>query len=119
SSRRRHTRFSRDWSSDVCSSDLGVSGRREAAQAVALRLRDLEPRDELLEQLPGHLAAAGQRLQPLVGIRDAVTAHHGLERLGEHLVAVREVGLDALAIRLELAEPLLTGVEREQAVAER
>src|SRR5690606_40228145 len=25
SSRRRHTRFSRDWSSDVCSSDLGIS----------------------------------------------------------------------------------------------
>src|SRR5690606_40909109 len=25
SSRRRHTRFSRDWSSDVCSSDLGRS----------------------------------------------------------------------------------------------
>src|SRR5690606_40447652 len=28
SSRRRHTRFSRDWSSDVCSSDLGVWGQR-------------------------------------------------------------------------------------------
>src|SRR5207302_4542316 len=29
SSRRRHTRFSRDWSSDVCSSDLrpGASGQ--------------------------------------------------------------------------------------------
>src|SRR5690606_41068195 len=27
SSRRRHTRFSRDWSSDVCSSDL--NGRRK------------------------------------------------------------------------------------------
>src|SRR5690606_39380799 len=26
SSRRRHTRFSRDWSSDVCSSDLPPSG---------------------------------------------------------------------------------------------
>src|SRR5690606_40018123 len=26
SSRRRHTRFSRDWSSDVCSSDLGFRG---------------------------------------------------------------------------------------------
>src|SRR5690606_41088542 len=26
SSRRRHTRFSRDWSSDVCSSDLGNDG---------------------------------------------------------------------------------------------
>src|SRR6266511_294571 len=26
SSRRRHTRFSRDWSSDVCSSDLTAGG---------------------------------------------------------------------------------------------
>src|SRR2546429_9617710 len=26
SSRRRHTRCSRDWSSDVCSSDLGLAG---------------------------------------------------------------------------------------------
>src|SRR5690606_41043912 len=26
-SRRRHTRFSRDWSSDVCSSDLSLLGR--------------------------------------------------------------------------------------------
>src|SRR5690606_39999332 len=28
SSRRRHTRFSRDWSSDVCSSDLGTDASR-------------------------------------------------------------------------------------------
>src|SRR2546430_7637030 len=28
SSRRRHTRFDCDWSSDVCSSDLGSPGRR-------------------------------------------------------------------------------------------
>src|SRR5690606_41071116 len=27
SSRRRHTRFSRDWSSDVCSSDLSLASR--------------------------------------------------------------------------------------------
>src|SRR5690606_39478443 len=27
SSRRRHTRFSRDWSSDVCSSDLTLKSR--------------------------------------------------------------------------------------------
>src|SRR5690606_41156893 len=34
SSRRRHTRFSRDWSSDVCSSDLFVPLRPgEGAQA--------------------------------------------------------------------------------------
>src|SRR5690606_39375704 len=34
SSRRRHTRFSRDWSSDVCSSDL-ASPRRAAAPRLA------------------------------------------------------------------------------------
>src|SRR5690606_40752118 len=34
SSRRRHTRFSRDWSSDVCSSDLG-GGARGAAHPIA------------------------------------------------------------------------------------
>src|SRR5699024_11317462 len=30
SSRRRHTRSKRDWSSDVCSSDLGISGSAPA-----------------------------------------------------------------------------------------
>src|SRR5690606_40320047 len=32
SSRRRHTRFSRDWSSDVCSSDLRVEGLASALE---------------------------------------------------------------------------------------
>src|SRR5690606_39800054 len=36
SSRRRHTRFSRDWSSDVCSSDL-KSSRGPAPAATILR----------------------------------------------------------------------------------
>src|SRR5690606_6932558 len=43
SSRRRHTRFSRDWSSDVCSSDLSsrmpeLAGAVAAQYAAALRL---------------------------------------------------------------------------------
>src|SRR5690606_27311680 len=39
SSRRRHTRFSRDWSSDVCSSDLGsVTSMPGYLEAYALRL---------------------------------------------------------------------------------
>src|SRR5690606_22746121 len=39
SSRRRHTRFSRDWSSDVCSSDLRTIGEeaQRAAQRAFLR----------------------------------------------------------------------------------
>src|SRR5690606_39906741 len=38
SSRRRHTRFSRDWSSDVCSSDLveGTGGDRADRGAVGI-----------------------------------------------------------------------------------
>src|SRR5690606_40345344 len=35
SSRRRHTRFSRDWSSDVCSSDLGAPANRGLLDQVA------------------------------------------------------------------------------------
>src|SRR5690606_39809957 len=43
SSRRRHTRFSRDWSSDVCSSDLGdvqTESHNEAAGSARVWLRD-------------------------------------------------------------------------------
>src|SRR5690606_8214625 len=45
SSSRRHTRFSRDWSSDVCSSDLGeiFLPRKEFAKINAERERNGEP----------------------------------------------------------------------------
>src|SRR5690606_39833624 len=36
-SRRRHTRFSRDWSSDVCSSDLGDKGVGQYEVALNVR----------------------------------------------------------------------------------
>src|SRR5690606_40619377 len=49
SSRRRHTRFSRDWSSDVCSSDLHV-----AQLGVDVVADDLVP---LVAQPCGHVAA--------------------------------------------------------------
>src|SRR5215475_9729878 len=45
SSRRRHTRFSRDWSSDVCSSDLrvvcGIAGQSTAPVRIAANVNDL------------------------------------------------------------------------------
>src|SRR5690606_40837170 len=54
SSRRRHTRFSRDWSSDVCSSDLHTAhgGIRGWFERIGTVLSG-EPRDreELLELL--------------------------------------------------------------------
>src|SRR5690606_39545476 len=65
SSRRRHTRFSRDWSSDVCSSDLTVAPWRGRNRCV-----------ELVEEL-GPLAAATD------GVVADLTERRAAERLLE------------------------------------
>src|SRR2546430_3187486 len=66
SSRRRHTRFDCDWSSDVCSSDL---------------LRDLA-----LQRLPRHCEHRSQRLPRNA---DAVLDRRGLEiSAGDEFAAV-------------------------------
>src|SRR3712207_8265242 len=53
SSRRRHTRYWRDWSSDVCSSDLEVFAREEPELAQGLtEIRDeLRADEELCERI--------------------------------------------------------------------
>src|SRR5688500_1395995 len=71
SSRRRHTRSQGDWSSDVCSSDLG-DPLREAAHVV------VDPED-LLEQ---HDTGPG----PLTGGNGAVRLEHSPVRRGDGLV---------------------------------
>src|SRR5699024_12159783 len=43
SSRRRHTRSKRDWSSDVCSSDLHLRAKLREARTVRYVLTGLEP----------------------------------------------------------------------------
>src|SRR5207237_3233319 len=45
SSRRRHTRFKCDWSSDVCSSDLFT--RRSARLVLGVQSRDYGPRTRI------------------------------------------------------------------------
>src|SRR5690625_5903647 len=52
SSRRRHTRWPRDWSSDVCSSDLSS---RPSAGGVACPTAS-RPYPDRLGSLPAHLA---------------------------------------------------------------
>src|SRR5215510_9856626 len=72
SSRRRHTRWPRDWSSDVCSSDLGD----EAATAEAEGGRDGdEAQFVLADDKPRDRRCLGQRadqhgLEPADAIRD-------------------------------------------------
>src|SRR5699024_11709711 len=64
SSRRRHTRSKRDWSSDVCSSDLDVQHRMVAYTAFIHR----QPEDDMTpEQFVEHVAA----LEDAARIEDA------------------------------------------------
>src|SRR5699024_12067744 len=82
SSRRRHTRSKRDWSSDVCSSDLWVTGTVDGVTGPAAAAA------------PGSDAAPGLAGLALVGIAAAVaTATSG--RIGRWiaLVALAAVGL--------------------------
>src|SRR5690606_40762193 len=87
SSRRRHTRFSRDWSSDVCSSDLGAyfycpdlilkKAGELSEKKLAIILNEKDLKAESLEDL----------LQPCQGIislvRIAITPRSEERRVGK------------------------------------
>src|SRR3546814_17502868 len=72
-----------DWSSDVCSSDL-------------------ERGDELAHRGFRDALAAGERLELLVGIGQAVAAHDGLHGFGEDFLGCVEVGGQAFGIDRKL-----------------
>src|SRR6266511_5076519 len=66
SSRRRHTRFSRDWSSDVCSSDLRGEHRQAQEQPLLLWREQVEgPVDDPAEGVVARVAAAVGRPEQL------------------------------------------------------
>src|SRR5690606_39284644 len=52
SGRRRHTRFSRDWSSDVCSSDLHVIDTARALEPDAIHIVYGHGGDRVREAFP-------------------------------------------------------------------
>src|SRR5690606_40175135 len=71
-SRRRHTRFSRDWSSDVCSSDLFSATKfregydvEEVDDFLDEVVRTLNSVQEENEDLKSKLAAAERRIAEL------------------------------------------------------
>src|SRR5690606_40348671 len=87
SSRRRHTRFSRDWSSDVCSSDLTVHAIHEADAAHADRTPNELGRIPILEY---HLIGP-QRSQWTVTPEDLRTHLEMLYERGYRPVNLRDV----------------------------
>src|SRR5690606_29633320 len=66
SSRRRHTRFSRDWSSDVCSSDL-IGALSVLGEYQNLHRRDWQQTVQFSDSL---IRVFGQSLAPLAVARD-------------------------------------------------
>src|SRR6266480_6743766 len=56
SSRRRHTRLTCDWSSDVCSSDLGLGERfraQDEGKRAELRLEGVDAREVRADDVDG------------------------------------------------------------------
>src|SRR5690606_39839650 len=78
-SRRRHARFSRDWSSDVCSSDLLDEDRKHIEKDAALERR-FQP---ILVDEP----TVAHTIEILKGLRDRYEAHHRVSINDEALVA--------------------------------
>src|SRR5207245_5458451 len=72
SSRRRHTRCYRDWSSDVCSSDLWVKDGMVIAQSATLTVADIPAVPTLTSLNPASVVAG----------TGAVTVHVGGSEIG-------------------------------------
>src|SRR3989442_15394042 len=71
SSRRRHTRCGRDWSSDVCSSDLSVPARAAHCSGnvqLALELMTHRPADSLIADWHRALTDAAQPVAVATGV---------------------------------------------------
>src|SRR5690606_39811244 len=100
SSRRRHTSCSRDWSSDVCSSDLeavrlAVEALRErsaekAERAIALD-DEIDAMELAIDDHAIHLLALQQPLaKDLRFITMAMQIANDLERVGDHAVNIAQ-----------------------------
>src|SRR5690606_41113403 len=86
----RHTRFSRDWSSDVCSSDLAMRHDQERGS-----VRAIEPEEELVD---GVARAAVEVARWLVGQHELGLHHERTCECDALLLAAREL---AGAVRSE------------------
>src|SRR4051812_14939301 len=90
-------------------------GRRcELEQPQTLVGRDLQATDEIAQTLLVDGTTAREILELLVGVGQTIAAHDGLDGFGQHFPATREVGGDRVEIRVELAESLRGGLERDQ-----
>src|SRR5690606_40250871 len=97
---RRHTRFSRDWSSDVCSSDLKTHLSRASRIESQLRERFAPVHFVLTDQSASHAGHAGARPGGETHYHLAMhaSAFEGLSR-----VARQQIGRASCRERVEIA----------------
>src|SRR5207302_9894939 len=108
SSRRRHTIFSRDWSSDVCSSDLSGSCAAIISGARLHLGRITDANAHFAEIIAAHDPDQLLRRQESQGVNDAALARawqaHALWCLGYPQQALSR-GLDAVKLVQDLDQP--------------
>ena len=107
-----------DFAGELCG-QTGVAARQQIAQARLVVGRQVQPVDEAAHRLGSDALAAGQRLELLVRVGQAVAAHHRLHGFGQHFPGSIEIGGQALGIDAELAQTALQRIECDQRVAER
>src|SRR5690606_40480127 len=96
SSRRRHTRFSRDWSSDVCSSDLHFSARSDRNATLGEGIAYLTRHVDSARRIAVQAYRAGLRFKDAAIQRDNLTrkrqtkARSEERRVGEVQTGLRE-----------------------------
>src|SRR5699024_11664988 len=77
SSRRRHTRSKRDWSSDVCSSDLSSLSRRSMALSLMAVDKFTASKDKAIDRLESELG------QTFTGEQQAAAERSEERRVGK------------------------------------
>src|SRR5690606_7293954 len=111
SSRRRHTRFSRDWSSDVCSSDLLAPWAGDVLQAIPQVVAHAESRGPLNLTWLAAAALGLWRLGALLGLvpalRWAAMALYASLPLTASLLGGMQTETPAVAVALALAVVVL------------
>src|SRR5690606_12133041 len=121
SSRRRHTRFSRDWSSDVCSSDLTTQGKDQIRSLAAgptepglqIGLDTLTPQMRLGSKLVHLQVAERLRVKPLPGKLQHLQLGIGAQLIfpAEPAVEVQQAGRFVCHVQLQLNATELAGGE--------
>src|SRR3712207_5818941 len=111
SSRRRHTRYWRDWSSDVCSSDLVVSGMLYEDEEVWSEIEEWCRAAGVVRTLRGcRFGFLGHTYPGMLDLYSDFTMHHA--QLGLH---VEILEMDDLKDHVEIASDDAIGAKVEEA----